>query len=531
MSETSGIEDLGEFDAIVIGTGMAGLMAGNALVMSGHRTLMLEKHSNPGGCTMNFERGDYRFEASNHVINGCAPGGMTHRLLERVEAQDQVEFIHLESFGRLVDEERGTDFDLPWELGAHIEMLVESFPHEEAGIRGFYAKYGPMAETLIGSHGIAESGTAEQLARLAQAAEEYGALAGRKAPEVLREFVSDRDLIELMLAIPSGFMGTSANVLDASSALMCDLIFRVDGGQAYYPKGGSGHMAQVLADLFVARGGTLLMEQGVSEITFSGGRASGVVSRRRSGRSISARARCVIHAGDVTALANRLCPEGSLPENWVKSINRRRPSISAAILFAGLDLDLRALGVTEAEISRTWAGQQPPPSFEEVAHDGDYSKQASAMATIYSNIDPSCCPEGKSVVATMVLAVPDRFDASLGEGRHRGRDYKALKDRLLPQLLDKMERALGVEDLRSHAEVLELATPVTIERFTENRGGAYVGWRYSADQAGNLIPQQSPVENLFLCGHWVAPGGGVSNVMTGGLNAAELAEAYLRRSK
>jgi hypothetical protein len=112
----------------VIGTGMAGLMAGNALVDRGRRTLMLEKHSSPGGCTANFERGDYRFEASNHVINGCAPGGMTHRLLERIRAEDRIEFIQLESFGRLIDAGRGTDFSLPWELGAHIEMLVGKYP-------------------------------------------------------------------------------------------------------------------------------------------------------------------------------------------------------------------------------------------------------------------------------------------------------------------------------------------------------------------------------------------------------------------
>jgi prolycopene isomerase len=289
-------------------------------------------------------------------------------------------------------------------------------------------------------------------------------------------------------------------------------------------------MSKVLADLFVERGGTLLMDQAVSEITFAGGRATGIVSRRRTGRSVSARARCVVHAGDMTALVKQLCPEGSLPDEYVRSVQRRRPSISAAILFAGLDLDLPALGVTEGEITREWPGPQPPASFEEVARDGNYSKQPSAMATIYSNIDPTCCPKGKSVVATMVLATPELFDAALGTDRHRGRDYKALKDRLLPQLLDKMERALGVGDLREHAEVLELSTPVTIERFTGNRDGAYVGWRYSADQAGHLISQQSPVENLFLCGHWVAPGGGVSNVMTGGLNAAELVETYLQGS-
>ena len=67
------IEDVGSYDAIVIGSGMAGLMAGNALVQKGHRVLMLEKHVIPGGYTTNFERKGFRFEASNHVINGCEP--------------------------------------------------------------------------------------------------------------------------------------------------------------------------------------------------------------------------------------------------------------------------------------------------------------------------------------------------------------------------------------------------------------------------------------------------------------------------
>jgi len=523
------IEDLGSFDAIVIGTGLAGLMAGNKLAADGSRVLMLEKHGLPGGCTNNFVRGDYRFEASTHVINACRPGGMTYRLLERIGAQDRIEFIHLESFGRMVDEVRGTDFTLPWALDEHIEMLSKSFPDEEAGIREFYDRYGPMADALIESHAIAESGDPEQLARLATAAEQFGKLAGRKAPEVLREHVTDPDLIELILAIPSGFMGTAPKDLDAGSGIMCDLVFRVDGGQAYYPKGGSGHMSQVLAGLFEERGGTLLFDQGVSEITFDdGGLATGVVSRRRAGRSISARARCIVYAADVTALANQLCPPGSLPVEYVEDINRRKPSASTLILFAGLDLDLRAMGITECEISRSWQAEGEPDGSKQSARKGDYTHVPNAMATIYSNVDPSCCPPGKSVVATMALATPELYERALGEGRHRGREYKALKERLLPQLIDKMERALGVEDLEKHAEVLELATPVTIERFTENRGGAYVGWRYSADQVSAQIPQQSPVANLFLCGHWVEPGGGVSNVMSGGLNAAELAEEYLK---
>ena len=521
------IEDIGSFDAIVVGAGMAGLMAANSLARRGHRTLLVEKHAVPGGCTTNFERADYRFEASNHVINGCRPGGMTYRLLEQIGAEKRVEFIKLASFGRVVDEARGTEFSLPWDLDEHIEMLVAQFPHEEKGLRRFYRKYGEMAKVLVGSLGTSPESHPEIFERLPAAGEDYAALEGLKAKDVLLEYVSDRHLVSTMLAIPSGFMGTSYDVLDAGSAIMCDMIFRLDGGQAYYPKGGSGEMSRVLADLFVENGGTLLLNRAVAEIQFQGGRAVGVLAKKRVDHFLSARGRCVVSASDLTTLVNRLCPDGTFPAEYVKAVNERVPSISSVILFAGLDIDLRARGIHDSEITRTWAASDVPSPFKRVARTCEFSKLPSAMATIYSNIDPSCCPPGKSVVATMCLAEPELFERSLGSGRQRGRAYKELKQRITAELLAKMERALGIPDLESHAEVLELATPITIERFTENRGGAYVGWKYSSDQARGHFPQQSPIENLLLCGHWVSPGGGVSNVMSGGLAVAELADAYL----
>jgi phytoene dehydrogenase-like protein len=225
---------------------------------------------------------------------------------------------------------------------------------------------------------------------------------------------------------------------------------------------------------------------------------------------------------------NRLCPEGTLPADYVGSVNDRVPGISSVILFAGLDIDLRKRGITDCEISRSWAEGKSPSAFGEATRTGDYSKLPNADATIYSNLDPSCCPKGKSVVASMVLARPELFEAALDPGRKRGKAYKKLKKRLTAQLLQRMSRALGIADLERHVEVLELATPVTLERYTSNRGGAYAGWKYSANQAQSFFSQRSPVENLFLCGHWVSPGGGVTNVMRGGNIAAKIADEYLR---
>ena len=53
------IEDVGSYDAIIISSGMAGLMAGNALVKKDQRVLMLEKHVIPGGYTTFRSRCDH----------------------------------------------------------------------------------------------------------------------------------------------------------------------------------------------------------------------------------------------------------------------------------------------------------------------------------------------------------------------------------------------------------------------------------------------------------------------------------------
>ena len=523
------VEDVGSYDAIVIGSGMAGLMAGTALAQKGHRVLMLEKHVIPGGYTTNFERKGFRFEASNHVINGCEPGGMTYEQLAKIGAQDRVEFIKLDSFGRVIDETRGTDCERPWAVAEHVETLLRLFPREERGIRAYYEKYEAMATALLGSFRGGEQDP-ETLGKIAGAAQEFMALKNKKAKDVLAEYVSDPELIRWMTGISSGFLGTSFEEVDAAMLVMCDMVFRVNGGDAYYPRGGSGQLSRVVADHFQEHGGRLLLRRDVTEIAFSNGRATGVIAKQSKGRTISAQARCIVYASDLTALVNRLCPQGTFPVDYVNSVNRRVPGISAVILFLGLDIDLRERGITETKIMRIWGDVRSQTLFEEVGRSGDYSRLPFATATIYSNIDPSCCPEGKSIVTTMVLAEPERFEQALDPGRKRGRAYQELKKHLTAQLLEKIVRALGIADLERHIEILELATPVTLERYTANRGGAYAGWKYSPDQVQDHFPQESPVENLFLCGQWVAPGGGVSNVMVGGNKAAEIADGYLRGS-
>jgi prolycopene isomerase len=522
------IEDFGSFDVIIIGAGMGGLVAGNALADKGYRVLMLEKHVTPGGLTTNFERKGFRFEVSIHLLNGCEPGGAIYEQLRKIGAHDLVEFIKVETLMLWRDLARGIDHQLPAALADYVETLVRIFPHQEQGIRGFYGKYQPMAEFLFGDFKLSKEERPAFREKHADIMQDFLSLEGKSGADILDPYISDPELRDMM-TILTGFFGLRYDEIDAFTFIMGDLSYRVKGEGAYYPKGGSGHLSRVLADLFEERGGTLLLSREVERVTFSDGLADGIVARKRRSGQLSARGRCIIANSDITALVRSLTPPGAFPADYVTEIEERVPCVSAVVIYAGLDIDLRERGITDYEIQATWGEQSSSELINEIARTGDYSRLPTGGATVYSNIDPTCCPPGKSVVSAICFAEPELFERALDGGRKRGKAYKELKQRITAQLLEKMARALGIPDLESHVEVVELATPVTLKRYTSHRGGSFVGWKNTPDQgAFNTISQRSPVGNLFLCGQWIFPAGGVSPVIMGGNNAAELADAYLR---
>ena len=143
--------DKQDYDAIIIGSGMGSLVAGNVLAGAGRRVVMLESHSIPGGLTTNFYRKGYRFEVSTHMITGCGRGGAVGDLLHDVlhVDDDDIEFIQLKEQMRWIDPSRDIDYVVPLSLSEHIRQLAGLFPSQEEGIKEFYRRYYPIVEFVL----------------------------------------------------------------------------------------------------------------------------------------------------------------------------------------------------------------------------------------------------------------------------------------------------------------------------------------------------------------------------------------------
>ena len=119
------------FDAIIIGSGIGGLVTASQLAAKGARVLVLEKYIIPGGSGGSFKRKGYTFDVGASMIFGFGDKGFTNLLTralkdvnercETIPDPVQLEYHLPHNFNISVDKN----------YKQFINKLSESFPKEK----------------------------------------------------------------------------------------------------------------------------------------------------------------------------------------------------------------------------------------------------------------------------------------------------------------------------------------------------------------------------------------------------------------
>lgn len=516
-----------DFDVVIIGAGMGGLTAGNLLLKKGYKVLIVEKQATPGGYCTNFKRKDYTFDACIHMINGCQPNGMIYDILKKFNAEDCIEFIKLDEIFHWVDTINNIDFSMPKSLDKLIDGLIELFPRETKNIQKFYKRALKITKFMLNWIKKGFLGKVLVCIRSFCSLYRFLNLLNKTVSDFIDPYISDKALKEIMTSLVNCF-GLQPEEESALIFIVGSMSFYLEG--TFYIRGGSGAFSQAVANIFVKNGGILLLSTEVTKLKIEGKIVKELTIEDINGTEISYNTRSVIANCDLTTLMTHLCPSGTISNRYIEKIKSRQPSKSAVIIYAGINLDLKKLNITEYELWTTW-GKEMYHTKEHrnyIYESADYSNLPGGIITIYSNIDPSCCPPGKTVLSSLFFANPEPFEKTL-DSQQRDEKYKTLKESIGEQFIRQISRVLNIPDLKSHIEVLEIATPITLNRYTNNRGGASFGWEMTPKQMlRNQISQKTPIKNLFLCGHWTKNCGGVSVVMASGDNASKKVQKFLK---
>jgi phytoene dehydrogenase-like protein len=94
-------------------------------------------------------------------------------------------------------------------------------------------------------------------------------------------------------------------------------------------------------------------------------------------------------------------------------------------------------------------------------------------------------------------------------------NYQSEKEKISKAFIDAVDQVWP--GITADIEMCDIATPLTFQRITGNYQASITGWSLTPDQAGASIPKSLPgLENFWMVGQWVYPGGGLpAGVITG----------------
>ncbi|GAP16012.1 phytoene dehydrogenase [Longilinea arvoryzae] len=478
---------------LIIGAGFAGLAAGIYAQMNGYRSQIYEMHTLPGGLCTAWKRKGYTIDGCIHWLVGSSPQSASNRIWREVGVAQGREFVNADEYMRYEGAD-GRTVIFYSNIDRLEQHLIALSPKDEAVIREF---------TRAVRLGIAlDQQPTDQDAPLVKLGKAirlgWTFLTCRK--DLMRWMNTSTDQFVERIQDPllrEAFKSTWPS--NFSMIFMAFTFSYLSDQNAGYPIGGSLPMSQALEQRYLGLGGQIHYSQRVEKILVEHDRAVGI--RLADGSEV--RAGRVISAADGHATIFDML-DGRYTDEKVREPYEKWP-VFPSLVYVGLGVNR-----TFADEPKTVSGISfPLRQPQEIG-----GEQVERIDAHIFNQDPTLAPPGKTALTVMLTA-------DYAYWKELGRDpaaYTEKKDQIARQIVAALEERFP--GIGGQIEMVDVATPLTFERYTGNWKGSFEGFMITPENANVILKPMSQrlpgLENFYMCGQWVEPGGGLpTGIMSG----------------
>jgi len=430
----------GEYDAIVIGSGLAGLTAANVLGKLGHRVLLCEQHYNFGGMATWFKRrGGHVFDISLHGF----PHGMVKTCRRHWNATIADSIVRLE----------GVRFDNP-QFSFDTEFTREDF-----------------TDKLVNVFGIARETVTAFFDHIR--ALDFFDDSGDTVADLFERFFPGRGDVHRLLLEPIAY--ANGSTLE-DPAIAYGIVFSNFMSKGVYTfSGGTDVLVREMRAELLRNGVELLNNTQVDRILVEDGRAVGVeIAGRRVG------ARTVISNAGFKNTVEHLVGSSHFEPDYLAGARAVRLNNSSCQVYIGIRAGETIPYMGDLLFTST------RPVFDSPAL-CDMHGESRTFSFYYPKTRPG------SQRYTVVSSTNARWSdwADLDEA-----GYEREKARLIEDTLVCLERY--VPGVRARIDHLEAATPRTFKFYTQHLDGASFGTKFEGLKYSLDLPKQ--VEGLWHAG-------------------------------
>lgn len=481
----------------IIGAGLAGLSAGITLEKHGVKTQIYEKAPWAGGVCTAWIRKGFTFDGCIHWMVGTKQGEPMRKMYEEVHAlEPETTIFHME---KLLFEMEGITYNIPLDIEQFKIFLINIAPEDSKGIHHLCKeiKRVSKSELIPGMPNTFKSFF-------------HAITKGRGFLNIIMKYVNitvesyckrfnNEKLINIIyhLMPPSFTMFALITMLGTRMAQ--------NGG---FPAGGARDMISRMENYYISLGGDIKFNTQITEIVVS---QQNVIEIKSNQEIFSVSH--VIAACDMYDTLHHMLG-GNYPHPVLNRMLVETPLFDTIMLISlGLNQSFNIPHSATYEFDHrfnvggeTFVNQYHIRSFD---------------------FDSSLVPIGGSSIM-VTLSAPFDYWHQLRIKNHKAYDEE--KNSISKKLIEQLERRY--KGLSQSIIVIDVATPSTYYRLNNLYKGSYEGFLPVPKALNEKISKQIiGINNLYLAGQWVTPGGGIPPAIMSGIETSKRIIKSIKNTK
>lgn len=490
-----------EFDIIIIGSGLGGLVCANILAREGQKVLVLEKNQQFGGNLQTFSRDKVIFDTGVHYIGGLLPGQNLHKYFHYLGIADKLKIQRLnpDGYDFVTFDEDPNEYPYAQDDENFVQQLSRFFPEEETAIRNYVEKMKQICENFQ----LYKVESNENLVW-------NEGLMLLKATEVIASLTDNLKL----RAVLAGTNFLYAGKENKTPFYVHSLSIHSYIESAWRCVGGGSQISKLLIKEIRNLGGTVLKHKKVVSISAN---QEGEIEFVQTSDGIIYKGKKFISNIDPKKTLE-LVENYSLRKSYRKRIYESEDTISSFSLYISLKPEsfpyLKHNYYHFKDESKVWSSI----NYEEKNWPESYMVSFSAKA------ENNGFSDGISVLTYMryeeVEKWKDTFN-TVAEKDERGKEYEKFKAEKTEALLKELEKKFP--NIRECILSTYVATPLTYRDYIGSSTGCMYGFAKDADfPLKNYLPPRTKIKNLFLTGQSISMHGVLGVTIGAVLTCSEL---------
>lgn len=446
-----------DYDVIVIGSGLAGMTAANIMGRHGHQVLLLESHNKLGGFATWFYR-----ESRNHIFDVSLHGfpvGMIKTCKKYWSKEIADSIVQLKDV-RFVNPQFNVQTDFTKEH--YAKLLVENFKISSETVEAFFNHLSQM--NFYDNSQLTNK-------------------------ELFEKFFPGRNDVVRFLMEPITY--ANGSTLE-DPAITYGIVFSNFMSKGVYTfQGGTDLLIAKMKEELLKNNVDIKLQSRVEKIIIEEGKAQGVVL---NGKSIKARA--ILSNGNIRSTILNMVGEEHFPTDFIDRTKKVRLNSSSCQVYMGLKAGETIPYIGELVFTSTHPSYDPTKLLD--------IKVSSRTFSVYYPKDTR--PHNEDARVAIVSSTNCLYD---DWKKLSPKEYEEEKEFMIEETIKGLETF--IPDIRDKLEVIEAATPLTVERYTLHQKGASFGTKFEGlDISMNL---HKTLPGLFHAGS-------VGIIMSGWLGAA-----------